>query len=304
MMHNIGYAGALTLLLIGVQWAHAGDTGAPVTESTSTTDINKRLDKIEQLLQNQALLDMLQLTERLQTEVNKLRGELDVQTHALEKLTQTRRDLYNDIDNRLKRLETGAAVTTATQAPPLQTVDTTTDTTTAPATDTVAAEPAIKIETVSNNIDQEQTGQPGQADTTPTPGDAEANSAAIQADYQSAFKLLREARYTQAEKALVEFLQAYPDSQYSDNAQFWLGETNYVMQQYQDAIGEYEKLLQAYPDSQKVAQALLKIGYSYYELGNLEKARTMLKGLVDNYPGATAARLARDRLKEINAGEQ
>ena len=295
---------AALLALPGFQPANAGNTGAPVSEAFSMEDINRRVDTMERLLQSQGLLDILQSVEQIQTELSKLRGEIEVQTHTLQQVQQKQRDLYRDLDNRLRRLEEKSAQTVVPPAPPpLPTVDA--PEISAPVTEDIAdTEPVINVETISNTIDPGQTVKEKQPVAAPAPAETGLSPVEIQARYQGAFKLLREARYTQAEKAFSEFLRDYPDSQYSDNAQFWLGETNFVMQQYQGALAAYEKLLQDYPDSKKVAQALLKIGYSHYELGDLAKARTYLKSVIEKYPGTTAGRFADDRLKEIDAAAQ
>jgi tol-pal system protein YbgF len=117
--------------------------------------------------------------------------------------------------------------------------------------------------------------------------------------YNDAFALLKAGQYDQAIVALRTFLAQYPASQYVDNAQYWLGESFYVLRQYEAAIAEYQKLLQLYPDSQKFSHALLKIGYSYDELGQRDLARSTLQELTDNFPSTTAARLAAERITRI-----
>ena len=123
-----------------------------------------------------------------------------------------------------------------------------------------------------------------------------------EAVYQRAFNLLKKSQYGQAKKAFKNFLKNYTESDYSDNAQYWLGETNYVMQKYDIAINEYQALLNIFPNSKKVSHALLKIGYSYAELGNVSDAEKILIEVVQQYPGTTAARLAEERLRKISLG--
>ena len=120
-----------------------------------------------------------------------------------------------------------------------------------------------------------------------------------QAEYQQAFKLLKQANYDQAIKAFSEYLEKYPTSEYSDNAQYWLGETFYVTRKFDNAINAYQSLIDNYPESRKVAHGMLKLGYSYQELGNLEEAKKRLEALKNQYPGSTAARLADERLRTI-----
>ena len=257
---------------------------APVVEPV-TQDINARLQRVEKFLDNKALLDMLEVLESLKVEVNTLRGEIEVQTHTIEQLKQKQRDLYTDVDQRLQRMESNSTDTLTTQT----------------------AE-SIPIPPEDNNDNQDNIADSDAA----IPEENLAASAEVrkpvdplkaEAVYQRAFKLLKESQYNQAIKAFKNFLADYPDSAYSDNAQYWMGEANYVMQKYELAINEYQALLNTYPDSQKVSHALLKIGYSYAELGNSADAKKTLKEVKKQYPGTTAARLADERLRKISSSE-
>lgn len=259
---------------------------ATITEPI-TQDINARLGRVEKILDNKALIDMLGLLESLKVEVSTLRGEIEVQTHTIEQLKQKQRDLYTDVDRRMQRIESNNTnVATASGIDNLQ---------------VTGQEP-------SNN-DDTSGGQAAEVETNSDIVEATEEKKIVdplkaEATYQRAFKLLKETQYDQASKAFKEFLKDYPDSTFSDNAQYWLGETNYVMQKYELAINEYQALLSSYPNSQKVSHALLKIGYSYAELGNAADATKTLKEVMSQYPGTTAARLADERLRELNAATE
>ena len=241
-----------------------------------TQDIGARLDRLEQFLSNSALLDMLDVLESLKLEVNELRGKIEVQTYNLEQLQKKQRDLYTDIDGRLQRLESNRPVGDAPVAE----------------AEAVVEEAESADDTAANAV-EEVAAAPAALDPVKA-----------QAEYQRAFKLLKESRYEQALAAFKKFLQDFPDSDYSDNAQYWLGETNYVMQEYELAINEYQALLNTYPDSQKVSHALLKIGYSYAELGNAGDAEKTLNEVKKMYPGTTAARLASERLRKLLSNKE
>ena len=77
----------------------------PVIEPISN-NITERLEKIENQLNNNTLLEMLESVDSLKMEINALRGEIEVQTHNLEKIKEKQRDLYTDLDSRLGSLET------------------------------------------------------------------------------------------------------------------------------------------------------------------------------------------------------
>jgi tol-pal system protein YbgF len=246
-----------------------------------TGDYNARLEKVERAVNNRALLDMLDLLESLKTEVSTLRGEIEVQTHTIEQLKQKQRELYTDVDNRLQRVEKNGSTNSSTLAASEDTAVTSTEDTAS--TDEESSEASTVAD--SENSDAEKKPDPAKAE----------------AAYQKAFKLLKDSRYDQALVAFKSFLKDYPTNPFSDNAQYWLGETNYVMQKYELAINEYQALLNTYPDSKKVSHALLKIGYSYAELGNAADAKKTLEEVKAQYPGTTAARLATERLRKIDS---
>jgi tol-pal system protein YbgF len=122
-----------------------------------------------------------------------------------------------------------------------------------------------------------------------------------EAAYRDAFSLLKAGQYDESIAAFNDFLQRYPSSQYADNAQYWLGETYYVMRQFEPAVVEYRKLIDDYPESKKQSHAMLKIGYSLHELGQIDQARAILQDLRNRYAGTTAARLAEERIQRILA---
>ena len=122
-----------------------------------------------------------------------------------------------------------------------------------------------------------------------------------EAVYREAFGMLKAGQYEQSINAFTRYLRQYPNGQYADNAQFWLGEAYYVTRRYEPAIVQYQKLIANYPDSQKQAHALLKVGYSFDELGRSDQAVQILNQLKQKYPDSSAAHLADQRLQRIRA---
>ncbi|NIN60812.1 MAG: tol-pal system protein YbgF, partial [Gammaproteobacteria bacterium] len=120
----------------------------------------------------------------------------------------------------------------------------------------------------------------------------------IQSAYQSAFRLLKQAEYDQAITAFSLFLQEYPNSQYADNARYWMGEAYFVTRRFGQAITEYRTLLDDFPDSRKAPVAMLKIGHSYRELGQNEESKQYYRMLVEKYPDTSAAKDAARELEQ------
>lgn len=121
---------------------------------------------------------------------------------------------------------------------------------------------------------------------------------AQQQEYDAAFGLMKQGLYDKAIKAFRDFLAKNPNSGLADNAQYWIGEGNYVLRNYKLALEEYTKVL-AYPQSPKMADALLKIGYVHYELGAFDKARKTLTDVQARFPGTPVAKLAATRLEKM-----
>jgi tol-pal system protein YbgF len=118
-------------------------------------------------------------------------------------------------------------------------------------------------------------------------------------NYQAAFELLKQQRYEPAAIAFRQFLVTYPDSELADNAQYWLAESYYVTQKFDEALAAFERVITNHARSRKVPDALLKIGYCNYELKRFPVAREALARVQAEYPETTAARLAGKRLSRM-----
>lgn len=277
----------------------------PAVFEPVTQDIGGRLDKLEGTLNNHALLDMLELLESLKIEVTTLRSEIEVQTHTIDQLKQKQRDLYTDVDDRLQRIETKGG-----SGQSLYSDNTKTDTKVTEEQQATSGEENVAVTTDEEKVVATTDSEPKPEPETETENNVVATEEGKPVDplkaeavYQKAFKLLQKSQYDQAFVAFKDFLKVYPNSPFSDNAQYWLGEANYVTQKYELAINEYQALCNTYPDSKKVSYALLKIGYSYAELGNDAEAKKILKEVKLQYPGTTVARLANERLRKISSAE-
>jgi tol-pal system protein YbgF len=248
-------------------------------QDLSRLSTRERLERLERLVDTQSQVDLLVRLESLQQELQQLRGESEVQGHALEELKNRQRELYIDIDRRLMQLERGetAAPATPPATPPAATVDS------RPATPDRSPRPS--------------TARPTAQPTPTSPGAPGAQSE--QQAYQAAFDLLRELRYDKASEAFRVFLRDYPNGRYAHIAQYWMGEANYAQRKFNEAIGDYQQLIANYPDSPKVAEAMLKIGYCHNELQDYDAARRILEQLVADYPGTTEAGQAQNLLQRI-----
>ncbi len=132
-----------------------------------------------------------------------------------------------------------------------------------------------------------------------TPGELPVPGGSDRDNYQAAFELLKQERYDMAATAFSQYLVTFPESELADNAQYWLAESYYAANSFEEALGAFELVISKYPQSRKVPDALLKIGYCNYSLQRWDEARVTLTKVQTDYPETTAARLAGQYLKRM-----
>lgn len=237
----------------------------------SSKSLESRISRMERLLDSQGLVDMLVRLETIQTELQSMRGEIEVLTHSFNNIKKRQRDLYLDIDRRLLNLERKGKTSS-------------TDNTT---TTSVGGGSALISSSTTNKTAVSTS-------TTPVLQSADEIKA-----YQQAFDLLRELRYDKSIEAFIQFIITYPKGRYAHIAQYWIGEANYAQHKYKKAIKAYRLLVTNYTRSPKIADAMLKIGYSYFELKQIDKAKSNLETLIRVFPGTTEASQAQNKLQKI-----
>ncbi len=100
-------------------------------------------------------------------------------------------------------------------------------------------------------------------------------------------------------EAIQEFrilIEREPSGAYADNAQYWIGECYYSLEDFESAITEFEKVF-AFAENNKSDHALFKIAISYEQLGRYMKARENMNRFLKEYPDSELVTQARDFLK-------
>ncbi|MCB5186111.1 tetratricopeptide repeat protein [Methylobacillus gramineus] len=72
---------------------------------SALTELKKNQQALE--TKSQGMLDLLGQIDRLNQEISRLKGDLEVANHNIENIQQRQRDLYADTDGRLRKLEQG-----------------------------------------------------------------------------------------------------------------------------------------------------------------------------------------------------
>ncbi|HXP66503.1 MAG TPA: YbgF trimerization domain-containing protein, partial [Steroidobacteraceae bacterium] len=159
-------------------WALSGCTTTPPDEDPvqiKLKDLDTRLARIERVMANQSLLDVANQLEALRSDVRAMHNDVDQLNNSIEAGRRQQRELYADLDLRIKKLESrsGAAPASSGAAP-------------VPGAAAAAAGAAAATDAAANA---------GSADA----------SGEDKAAYQAAFNLLKDGQYDKAVAAFQKF---------------------------------------------------------------------------------------------------
>lgn len=296
-------AWALWLLLI----PFAAPSVAQQKPTLSTLD--SRLQRVERVM-DQSLLDQLQRIDALQRENRALRGEIESLSYQLNNFTKRNSDLYADTDRRITDLESSQGEPSfLTDEGGLSEdglgagsglLDETEGGSFLDETATVPAPAAVIVPEPGTAIPKATAADFGNGPKPPTGPLRDTATQAEKAGYTRAYDLLARGQNDSAVKAFDEFLVQYPDGPYSDNAWYWQGEAKYAQRLFNEALRNFGVVVNSFPKSTKVPDARLKIGFALYEEQKYPQARAILTGVQDDYPGRSAAVLARKRLQKMD----
>jgi tol-pal system protein YbgF len=237
--------------------------------------IDQRLGELESQARNRSIIDLFNQVETLRTEMARLRGQLELLQNEIENSQKRQRDLYVDLDSRMRKLET--AQEAAAQP---------------------TAQPSGAIAQVPVVPDPARTAPPAIAGQQQAPLQVvpATDPALEQRAYDQGLDHFRAGRYNEAVTAFQIFIRNYPRSPLASSSQYWIGNSLYAARDFRGAIAAQRQLLSQYPESNKAPDALLNIATSQSELGDLQGARATLQEVNSKYPGSEAAAKARQRL--------
>jgi tol-pal system protein YbgF len=114
--------------------------------------------------------------------------------------------------------------------------------------------------------------------------------------YSQAYADFARGNYDLAIQGFSEYIRNYPGTDFTDNAQYWIGECLYGKKMYAEAIEAWNTLFKDHPASDKLPDGRVKKGMALERLGRKSQALVEYRYVVDRFPNSQAARLARERL--------
>jgi tol-pal system protein YbgF len=267
---------------------------------------------------NAGVIQLMSQVESLQSEISKLRGQLEVLSNGLENAQKRQRDMYLDLDTRLRRIEQ-------------QSGDAHKDT--PPAADGAKERDAQlgELEARIKRLEQQlaatgnipapvstATAASAPVSVTPTPPAKPAPAAAaatvpataaaapspseqsaVRKAYDAGITAYRSGDYQGAIAAFDGIVKRFPRDPLAPNAQYWIGDAWFNLRDFKAAAAAQQALVASYPDSPKIPDALLNLGGAYAAQGDNANARKTLEDLIARFPQSEAAEKAKGRLARL-----
>ena len=233
--------------------------------------LEARLNAIEGQLKNQGLVDLFNQVEQMKAEFARLRGQIEVLMYEQDQQQKRQRDLYIDLDSRLRRLESGGGGAAAGGAVPV-----------APATASgvPAATPPPTVASVAP----------------PASGAVAQDASSEQRAYDAALDQFKAGNYAGAIAGFNSVIKANPKGLLAPSAYYWVGNAQFAQRDYRGAIATQRQLVSQFPSNPKVPDALLNIATSQFELNDAAASRRTLEELIAKHPQSDAAIKAKQRL--------
>lgn len=260
--------------------------------------------------QNRSIIELMNQIEALNTDINGLRGQIEVLNNSLENAQRRQRDMYLDLDTRLRRIE-GTGDPAQKSAADLEArikklEQQLSDLDGRPKQpETAAAVPAERSSTAApaSTAAVPQPSPPAAPTvarpTAPAAATAAGDAASARRAYDSALTLYRAGDYQGAIAAFDAFVKRYPRDGLAANAQYWIGDAWFNLRDFRAAANAQQTLIATYPDNPKVPDAMLNLSSSQIALGDNAGAKKTLEDLANRFPQTDAADKARQRLQRL-----
>jgi tol-pal system protein YbgF len=150
----------------------------------------------------------------------------------------------------------------------------------------------LKTEAVgmATSLDAEQAAPPVEAESSAKKAKAVNDKTLIRMDsamneFVKAMNLFKTGKYTDAELGFNHFTEQYPEHILAGSAQFYSGESYFMMNEFKLAINEYGKVVSSFTSSPRVASAMVRMAQCYEQSGNTGEASRTLALARDLYDG-------------------
>ncbi len=272
---------SLTLLMSVA--ANSAAAPAPVTQLGSSSSV----ERLERALEarNQMQLQMQQQLGMMATEIDELRGVIENATYLLKQLETENKTLYQEIAT-LKGIDVQPSSTSTL-------TDTANNVTPNGAASSIAAASPTSAPTLTSSTEAMATA--ATATTVPTTATKPALTES-QAYDAAVGMILKQKDYEGATQSFIAFLQDYPNSNYTPNVQYWLGQLYFSKGELSLAKDHFTTVVVNFSNSSKRPDAMLKLALIAQRQNDQTTAKRMFEAVIEQYPETPSATQAKNAL--------
>ncbi|OGR66263.1 MAG: hypothetical protein A2X31_05940 [Elusimicrobia bacterium GWB2_63_22] len=119
--------------------------------------------------------------------------------------------------------------------------------------------------------------------------------------YNDAYSAFLNNNFDGAAAGFKTYLSKYPSGEMTENSYFYLGESLYLKERWQEAALAYANVLEKFPKSGRVPAARLKYAMALLKLPGDKKAEAVkyLQSVVKDFPTSQEAKTAKDHLSRL-----
>ncbi len=114
--------------------------------------------------------------------------------------------------------------------------------------------------------------------------------------YTNALQAFNNRQYREALSMWSEFTKNFAKNPLVPNTYFWMGECNFQLGDFANAVLSYQEVIDKYPKSTKYPDALFKRGAAFLKLGNKNAAKLSFQEVITKFPNSPFAQRAKSMM--------
>ncbi|XXK59819.1 YbgF trimerization domain-containing protein [Porticoccaceae bacterium nBUS_09] len=211
--------------------------------------------------------DRFDIMQNLREEVRMLRGMVEELSYELQQVKQRQLDDYLDIDRRLGILNGGLPA------------------------DNVVPDSSLEQSLNSPSVEQSSSAEIQESSDFVVADTLKLDDyeVAVKQDYEAASnKLLKDRDIEAATVSLNAHLEKFPNSPFTANAHYWLGEIYLLQGETELARQAFTTITEEHKNHPKVMDSRFKLGKIYFQLGEIGRAKSLLEAAAESSGGVAS----------------
>ncbi len=211
--------------------------------------------------------DRFDIMQDLREEVRMLRGMVEELSYELQQVKQRQLDDYLDIDRRLGILNGGLPA------------------------DNVVPDSSLEQSLNSPSVEESSSAEIQESSDFVVADTLKLDDyeVAVKQDYEAASnKLLKDRDIEAATVSLNAHLEKFPNSPFTANAHYWLGEIYLLQGETELARQAFTTITEEHKNHPKVMDSRFKLGKIYFQLGEIGRAKSLLEAAAESSGGVAS----------------